>query len=545
MDGIPETLIVIKVEGNNDFSYEFANQRALERTTLVASDIGKSVFDINSAGNEALYIENHKKVVQTKEMMTFEDTYTTPKGGLYYSEVKLTPLFEGESVSHIVILIHDITAKKIAELEIEASKEKLSESKLRYRSLFHYNIDTIFSLNLDGKVLKANAAIHNLTGYRADEVIGFTPKDFVVEEDIEKIEASFQKSVQGQATSANIKGVDRFGSRLELIVKFIPIKVKSDITGVYVILRDITEEKDLVEKLMESEKHFRIIAENSEDLIALISTEGKIDYLSPSSARMLGYDSNRMLGLSYIDLVHEEDLLECKQILDSSVVKQTCSKALYRMKNRAGEWVWLEMAATPVFDEKNNLVHVVAISRDMTVRLKYEERLKYLASHDFLTSLKNRRSFKEKLAAAWKEFTINKQGLALLMIDIDHFKDVNDEYGHDAGDYVLAQFAQRLKEVIGKDGVIFRFGGDEFAALMENTTKEKVVNFIESFQEELKEPWEVNPGSLDITSSIGIAFINVSLDEEITDGRFTKIADQALYEAKKTGRNNYKLKEIN
>lgn len=244
---------------------------------------------------------------------------------------------------------------------------------------------------------------------------------------------SFKKSVQGKAASTNIKDVDRFGSRLEMIVKFIPIIVKSITTGVYVILRDITEEKDLVEKLMESEKHFRIIAENSEDLIALISTTGKIDYLSPSSARMLGYESHRMLGYSYIDLVHHDDLLECRQALESSVANQTCSKTLYRMKNRAGNWIWLEMAATPVFDEKNNLVHVVAISRDMTVRLKYEERLKYLASHDFLTSLENRRSFKEKLTLA---------------------------------------------------------------------------------------------------------------KEDITDSRFIKIADQALYEAKNAGRNNYKLKKI-
>lgn len=90
MDGIPETLIVMKVKEDNDFSYEFANQRALERTTLKVSDIGKSVYDVNSAGNDAFYIENHKKVVQTKEMMTFEDTYSTPGGGLYYSEVTLT-----------------------------------------------------------------------------------------------------------------------------------------------------------------------------------------------------------------------------------------------------------------------------------------------------------------------------------------------------------------------------------------------------------------------------------------------------------------------
>lgn len=544
MNGIQEILIVLKVKENNDFCYEFINQTALEKTNLTATDIGKSVYNVKAGGNWRYYISNHKKVLQTKTMMTFEDAYYSPQGKLYYSEVELTPLFNEKSVSHIVILVHDITDKKLAEIEIEASREKLSESKLRYQSLFQYNIDTVFSLNLKGEILNANLAITELTGFSPKEVVGLTPKDFVVNEDIDKIVYNFKKAVEGTATSINITGVDRLRNRLELIVKFIPIKIQSKITGVYGILRDITEEKDLIEKLMESERHFRIISENSEDLISLISRRGKIDYLSPSSKRILGFKNEDMLGLSYTDFVHPDDLPECNKLLEESVSKQTYSKVLYRMKNKNGDWIWLEMAATPVLDEIDNLVHIVAISRDMTVRLEYEERLKYLASHDFLTRLENRRSFKVRLRRALSRFNKDKMGLALFMIDIDHFKTINDQYGHDKGDYVLTEFAKRLKKVIGNSGVKFRFGGDEFAVILEQTTKEEVVELINMFQEELKKSWHANSVEVEITTSIGVAFIDGSLKSKISDRSLIKTADDALYEAKNAGRNCYKLNEL-
>lgn len=546
MDGIQEILMVIKVEENNDFSYAFINQVALDRTYLKNDDIGKSIYEVDSGGDWEKFIANHKKVVETKQILTFEDSYYSPDGTLYYSEVKLTPLFSGSQVSHIVVLIHDITDKKRAEIEIETSKEKLNESRLRYQSLFQYNINLIFSLDLKGNILNANLATKELVGYDPRDTIGMNLKDFIVDEDFTKIADSLDKVREGTAVSTTIKGIDRFNNRLELILKFIPIKIKSKITGVYVILRDVTEEKELIEKLVESEKHFRIITENSEDLISLISKKGKIDYISPSCKNILGLENKDVLGLSYTDFVHPDDHSKCQAILEAPSIKPTRSKVLYRMKNKNDNWVWLEMAVTPVLDEENNLIHLVAISRDMTVRVKYEERLKYLASHDFLTNLENRRSFKRRLAHALTRFKKEQKGLALVMLDIDHFKLINDQYGHDKGDYVLAIFAKQLKCVIGNNGVKFRFGGDEFAVIIEQTNKRDVINLIHAFQRELKHSSHINTSQhLEITTSIGVAYLEGALQDNITEEAFIKTADNALYEAKAAGRNCFKVIEVN
>lgn len=544
MEGIQEIVIVIKVHGNNDFSYEYINQAAVERTKLVESDKGKSIYDVETKELADYFTKNHQQVVDTKEKLTFENSFFDSDDNINYSEVKLTPLFNKDKVSYIVILVHDITDKKKAEIELKTSREVLQKSKLRYESLFQYNIDTIFSLNLKGEILLANLAIKGLTGFNSEEVIGFTPKDFVIKEDKEKIKIAFDKAINGDAISINVSITDRDYILLDLIVKFIPIIVRKKTTGVYAILRDITEEKDLVEKLMESEKHFRIIAENSDDLISLVSIEGKIDYISPSIKKILGYETDSLTNINYIDLIHEEDHIKCKAVLKKSVKEKTTFKTLYRLKNWQDNWVWMEMATTPVFDKKGVLVHIVAISRDMTKRLKYEERLKYLASHDFLTDLENRRSFKERLDNAIARYHKKPTRLALLMIDIDYFKTINDLYGHDVGDTILSKFANQLKDILGKNNLKFRFGGDEFAAIIENTSKEEIIRLISIFQDCLRKPWQIDDMEIKITTSIGVAFVEGKLLEALNQNRIIKQADRALYEAKDAGRNCYEVRDL-
>lgn len=543
MDGIREILIVVKVMANNDFSYEYINKTAIERTGLKESDVEKSIFEVESRGNAAYYCKNHRQVVQTKQKMQFEDSYMSPEGKLYYSEVKLTPLFDEEKVTHIVILVHDITDKKLAEMELVESKERLNESKLKYQSLFQYNLDTIFSLNLSGQVLITNLATKSLTGYTSNEFVGLSPKDLVLKQDKEIVEKCFKKAIAGIAASANVRAIDKNNQQVELIVKFIPIIVNTQTTGVYAILRDVTEEKDLVKKLMESEKHFRVITENTEDLIALIEVNGKIAYLSPSCERILGFKNYKTTGCSYIDYIHPDDQTKFIDTFEKAVEEKNGTKTLYRMKNRHGDFIWLEMAATPIFNENDNLIHIVAISRDMTLRLEYEERLKYFASHDFLTNLENRRSFKNRLTESLARFNKKQSDLALVMIDIDYFKEINDRYGHDVGDRVLARFAQCLSDTVGEESKKFRFGGDEFAIIIENTTKSDVSSLVEMIQTKLKSPFQVDNHDLEITLSVGIAIAEGPLIEPLTENLLIKKADLALYEAKEAGRNCYKIKE--
>ena len=178
------------------------------------------------------------------------------------------------------------------------------------------------------------------------------------------------------------------------------------------------------------------------------------------------------------------------------------------------------------------------VSREISERKMYEEKLTYKAYHDTLTGLPNRRMFKERLKQSIKEAEKYNRNMAVMYMDMDKFKNINDTFGHDVGDELLKQFAQRVKECIRESDIFARQGGDEFTILLSEIQNEQEAILIANrIFSSLQEPWNIGKHVFNTTSSIGIAFYP-------KDGRtrheLVKSADTALYEAKESGRNNYK-----
>ena len=542
MDGIRDMVFIIRVGEDSDFYYDFLNRAAMEGTGLTQHVLGKSIREVYPIEAAHFLFTQYQKVVSSHESITYEDSYESPLGEIYYSETKLTPLVdEYKRCTQIVAVVHDITEKKYTELEIKESQERLKESRQRYRSLFDYNSDAILSFDLDGNVLSGNAAVEHITGYILQECIGSSFFSLIVPEHVNPTKKYFQQASGGTVESFRMAMLNKTGKRIELLVMFSPIIIKEEIVGIYGILKDVTENVKILNKFKESENRFRIIAEHAHDLITLLDDKGKIIYASPSYRDIVGFDYKEYVGKFFFHNVHMDDINRLEKAFSMSMENgQTC-ELQFKQKHRTEGWIWSELHGTPVFDDLGEFSHIVVVSRDITLRKEYESRLEHFAYHDSLTGLPNRRLFIKRLTHALKDFEEKRDGLAVIMMDIDHFKTINDQMGHDIGDEVIEEFGKRVSQNVRGNDLVARLGGDEFIILLPSIESvDHAITIAEKIKKAMQEPWCIKDDVLEVTTSMGIAMAPF---QDVTVSSMLKSADEALYGAKSAGRNTYKTRD--
>ncbi|WP_417657553.1 diguanylate cyclase domain-containing protein [Pseudidiomarina aestuarii] len=305
-------------------------------------------------------------------------------------------------------------------------------------------------------------------------------------------------------------------------------------------LNDITERKRLERKLAASELRFRTFVENANDIIYTVSAEGEITYLSPNWEKLLGYSIQDSLGTSFTEFVHPDDVSRCYRFLESVLAEDHKYESVeYRVRHARGYWQWHTSTASMVTSEDGLNKYYLGIARDVTTQKKQMEKIANMAHHDMLTGLPNRTFFGETLEHNLSRATRKKRALALLFIDLDHFKPVNDNHGHAIGDELLIAVAGRLRKCLRAGDVACRAGGDEFIVLLNDLdpldqTQDYAAMIAERIREELAEPFEVDQLHLSVTASIGIASFPHHAQKL---GDLLRAADQAMYRAKNEGRN--------
>ena len=337
--------------------------------------------------------------------------------------------------------------------------------------------------------------------------------------------------------------VSASGDRKYSITRLTPLFDKAGVcTYVMGVVQNITNEKlaqldsaNSWMKLIESEKLFRIIAENAQDVIVLINDKHEYIYVSPSSHEVYGFDSAEYIGKPSVWHVHPEDMPRLEQNFKQALLDAKTYSLRLRIKHKVDGWLWSELKASPVYDESDNFKHMVMIIRDITLQKKNEDELEYFAYHDFLTDLPNRRFFTDRLLV---ELT-QDHSFAVCLLDIDHFKNINDQFGHDLGDSVIREFGRRLSATICKDSVAARLGGDEFVLLLPGVETEALAKEIaKEIQSAMEEPWSMRHTTLNVTTSIGISLVTSAVT---TVTSVLKDADDAMYEAKKSGKNCFHI----
>ncbi|HJT18308.1 MAG TPA: EAL domain-containing protein [Thermoanaerobaculia bacterium] len=287
--------------------------------------------------------------------------------------------------------------------------------------------------------------------------------------------------------------------------------------------------------LRDSETRYRLMAENSTDIISRTTTSGVILYASDACRRLLGYDPSELVGRSIYEFIAPEDREEVRHLsyLVNPVTPTTYS---YRIARKDGTVVWFETTSRSVRNAMTNEVdEFISVSRDISERKNVEEQIEHQAYHDALTGLPNRRLFRDRLTIALAHARRMNRPLAVMFLDLDRFKDVNDTLGHSLGDELLKAIALRLKAALRQEDSIARMGGDEFTILLANLkAPEDATKIAQKILDVIAQPLRVEGNELFVTTSIGIALYPNDGD---TAEALLKNADHAMYRAKEAGRN--------
>ena len=382
----------------------------------------------------------------------------------------------------------------------------------------------------------------------AEKIAGYTAKEMIGREFWSIVDPEFRDAVRERG-SARLRG-ENVPSRYELpLIRKDGTRVWLDFTASMIqyggapaalgTAFDITERKRADEALKLSEKRFRELVENSSDAIALIDPGGTLLWVGPSTERVLGYTEEESVGSNALDLIHRDDRPDVEEKMRGLLkTPRSSASGMFRARAKDGRWLWLEMIGTNLLDEPA-VGAIVANYRDVSERKKAEEEMKHQALHDTLTGLPNRNLYQDRLGLALAHARRSGRPLAVMFVDLDLFKLINDNLGHTVGDRLLQEVGQRIVGCVRSSDTVARVGGDEFIVIIEDLeSSNTAVDVADKILEQIGQVYLIDEHQLHVTSSIGISIFPNDSDDADT---LTRNADKAMYRAKELGRNNVQL----
>ena len=312
---------------------------------------------------------------------------------------------------------------------------------------------------------------------------------------------------------------------------------RGEIAGLIGVITDVTRYKETERALEASEARFRVLTESSLDLISVLDADGAIQYQSPALRHLLGYEPADTVGKNVSELVHQDDIetvrAALRRIIES---RQSIEPVEFRIRHRDGMWRTFESLGTNCLS--NPHIHgVVFNSRDVTDRKVIQQRIQHLAYHDNLTGLPNRSLLQDRLAHSIARAERSNRKVAVLFIDLDNFKNINDTLGHDVGDELLRQVSRRLSECVRLEDTIARQGGDEFIVLLDSLEDGRGASVVaQKILNSLRAPFILSGIEQHVSGSVGIALY----PEDGRDAQtLMKNADTAMFHGKGLGKNTY------
>ncbi|RTL54472.1 MAG: sensor domain-containing diguanylate cyclase [Rhodocyclaceae bacterium] len=424
----------------------------------------------------------------------------------------------------------------------------------KYCRIYASMRDAFVLFDFQGKLLEWNVAFAEMVGYSADELIKLRHSDLTPSKwhgaEAQMIEQ--QIIPHGQSRLYEKEYVRKDGT-------VFPVELKAHLLrdgagqpeAVWAIARDISERKRVEELLREQEEFFRLIAENSGDFIAVLDLNGRRLYNSPSYKHFFG-DPAYLRGTDSFNEIHPDDQERVKRAFLETVRTGVGQRLEFRFVLPDGAVRQMESRGGVVKDAGGKPLRVVVVSNDITERKKAEEQIYSLAFYDSLTGLPNRRMLSDRLRQAMATTKRSGRCGALMFLDLDNFKPINDAHGHSVGDLLLSEAARRIESCVREVDTVARFGGDEFVVLLSDLDVVKAESagqawkVAEKIRLKLAEPYSlpVHREGKEIyvehqcTPSIGLVlFVNHEYSEE----DLLRWADIAMYRAKDEGRNRVYL----
>ncbi|WP_429842597.1 bifunctional diguanylate cyclase/phosphodiesterase [Brevibacillus sp. FIR094] len=390
-----------------------------------------------------------------------------------------------------------------------------------------------------GIILRANEQFCRISKYERSELIGndhrilnsgYHPKGFFKE--------MWSCIRSGQVWRGEIRNCAKDGSYYWVDTTIVPFKDQAGEIYQYLSIRsDITARKQMEDELKQSEEKYRIIAENTSDIISIINLDGEFLYLSPSHKRVWEHTVPDEEIHNLFEWIVEDD----RDIFAYAIQHAFSTRKEYmvecRINTQRNDVIWTESKINPISDKDGNVTKLLLVTRDVTDRKQSEETIHHLAYHDALTDLPNRRMYVQQLSKEMMQAKRFQSNLAVLFLDMDRFKDVNDSFGHDVGDMLLIEASKRLQACLKPGDVVARLGGDEFT-IMQNHLQDRneASALAEQIMNQLQRPFELEGHVFNVSCSIGIALYPQDGDNPED---LLKRADTALYTVKSRGKNGY------
>ncbi|PCK31134.1 EAL domain-containing protein [Pseudoalteromonas piscicida] len=420
-------------------------------------------------------------------------------------------------------------------VSVNVSLFKQAEEELRkWGHAIEQSPSSIVITDPRARIEYVNPKFEQVTGYSLEEIKGKTPKVLGSKHNFTDYKALWQTINQGEVWRGEFFNRRKSGDYYWEYASISPIKnQQGEIINFIAIKEDITAQKSASAQLKTAAAVFNATQEG------IMTTNAKLEItaVNPAFTKITGYEEHEVLG-------------QRPTILSSGKHDKHFYEQMWSTLNSQGQWaseIWNKrkdgslypewLAISVVHDDKGLVQQYVAILSDMTERKAQEEQIEYQAYYDVLTGLPNRTLLLERIEQDIKRMSRSHHQSAVLFIDLDRFKRVNDTMGHEAGDVLLVSVAQRLNELLRKSDTLSRFGGDEFVLLLSQITHpDHAAQVADKIVKALSEPFVINGFEVFTGASIGIAILPSDAKDQ---KELLRLADLAMYKAKEAGRNQY------
>lgn len=425
-----------------------------------------------------------------------------------------------------------------------AAQKKIEEDYLFYESLVQNSVDPMIMISAEYMIIDLNPAYEKTFGVKKEDWINRYYKDLPdkQKEQFKEGKMLLDQFVPGSKSSSIImKRRKQDGTEVKFSANYSPINENGIIRAFHVVFRELTSELLLKNELKKTENILESYKDalNYAALVAIWSLSGTIEFVNDNFNELTGYKPEELIGINIFEIGKSVISTEEYEKIRAVIWQGSIWRGQIRSLKKNGEIFWVDATIIPLVDMEGQIYQVLSILFDVTERKQLEEQLHFMAYHDSLTDLPNRRLMVLQFQQMKEQAEAKGQQIALVYIDGDDFKSINDQFGHDVGDDFIYHFGQAIKKNLREEDLAARVGGDEFlvalCGIIPEESQAHIEKVISRINQTLAEGWEINGHHFAPTSSAGISIYPVhghDFDELV------KKADAALYLSKSNGKGN-------